>query len=72
MMPPVGCCTFLTLESTTMAPGAWMAPEISVANAQPPIPTTRITTTSSPPLSWPWIALRYIVSGAAVIHHHPK
>jgi hypothetical protein len=41
--PPVGCCTFLTLELTTSCPGATTAPEISVLAAQPPRPTTSTT-----------------------------
>ena len=28
--PPVGCCTFLTLDSTTSVPGAITAPDITV------------------------------------------
>ena len=36
--PPVGCCTFLTLESTTTEPGAISAPEICTVDAQPPNP----------------------------------
>src|SRR5215831_19044651 len=39
--PPVGCCTFLTLESTTNCPAAITAPENSVVMAQPPRPMTR-------------------------------
>src|SRR5215510_10476182 len=39
--PPVGCCTFLTLESTTSWPAAITAPENSVVIAQPPRPRTR-------------------------------
>src|SRR5262249_14260294 len=36
--PPVGCCTFLTFESTTTEPAATTAPDSSVIVAQPPRP----------------------------------
>src|SRR5215471_1011448 len=38
--PPVGCCTFLTFESTTREPDATTAPDSSVVVAQPPRPPT--------------------------------
>ena len=47
-MPPVGCCTFLTLESTTICPGAISAPESCVVPAQPPKPITSTPTTTRP------------------------
>ena len=46
--PPVGCCTFLTLESTTMEPCAMSAPAIWVVEAQPPTPKAS-TSTITPP-----------------------
>ena len=39
-MPPVGCCTFLTFDSTTTVPGAITAPASSLVAAQPPMPPT--------------------------------
>ncbi|GLR89724.1 hypothetical protein GCM10007857_64380 [Bradyrhizobium iriomotense] len=45
-MPPVGCCTFFTFESTTTEPGAIRAPEIGTLEAQPtPLPANTRTTT---------------------------
>ncbi len=46
--PPVGCCTFLTLESTTTAPGAISAPEIGTVEAQPPKPPASTSITARP------------------------
>src|ERR1700730_14463635 len=46
--PPVGCCTFLTLESTTIDPDAISAPESEVVLAQPPTPKARMATTVRP------------------------
>ena len=46
--PPVGCCTFLTLESTTTDPGAISAPEIGTVEAQPPKPPASTSTTTRP------------------------
>ena len=40
-MPPLRCCTFLTLLSTTMVPLAMTAPAIWVVAAQPPTPAER-------------------------------
>ena len=39
--PPVGCCTFFTLDATTRLPGATTAPANSMLAAQPPTPPTR-------------------------------
>ena len=50
--PPVGCCTFLTLVSTTSWPCAITAPGISVVEAQPPMPPTSSTTTTRPARRW--------------------
>ena len=36
-MPPVGCWTFLTLDSTTIVPGAITAPASRLVAAQPPM-----------------------------------
>ena len=46
--PPVGCCTFFTLDSTTMVPGAITAPANWVVAAQPPTPPTRSTVIANP------------------------
>lgn len=46
--PPVGCWTFLTLDSTTMVPGAITAPASCVVAAQPPTPPTRKTVMANP------------------------
>src|SRR5262249_30237322 len=46
--PPVGCCTFFTLESTTIEPDAMSAPEIGMVAAQPPTPTDSATNTVIP------------------------
>src|SRR5271165_900471 len=46
--PPVGCCTFLTFESTTTDPDAMSAPESWVVPAQPPTAATRMPKTVSP------------------------
>src|SRR6202035_2703950 len=46
--PPVGCCTFLTLESTTTLPEAMSAPESAVVPAQPPTPPASSTKTARP------------------------
>ena len=46
--PPVGCCTFFTLESTTTCPGAISAPEICAVDAQVPSPPTRSRITVRP------------------------
>src|SRR5271166_2954992 len=46
--PPVGCCTFLTFESTTIDPEAISAPESAVVPAQPPTPPARIPNTVKP------------------------
>ena len=46
--PPVGCCTFLTLESTTTEPGAISAPEICTVEAQPPNPPASTSTSARP------------------------
>src|SRR3954452_20954144 len=46
--PPVGCCTFLTLESTTTCPGAISAPEIGTVEAQPPKPQVKTSITTRP------------------------
>jgi hypothetical protein len=37
-MPPLECCTFLMLDSTTIVPGAITAPASSWVTAHPPIP----------------------------------
>src|SRR5579871_1801271 len=50
--PPVGCCTFLTLESTTTDPCAISAPEILAVDAQPPSPPASTSTTASPMTRW--------------------
>src|SRR5829696_9150057 len=50
--PPVGCCTFLTFESTTRLPGAITAPDSSVVAASPPTPPARSATTARPPSRW--------------------
>src|SRR6266702_8449953 len=50
--PPVGCCTFLVVVSTTSWPGATTAPEISVVAAHPPTPTTRNALTDTPARAW--------------------
>src|SRR5262245_43519680 len=47
-MPPVGCCTFLTLESTTTTPVAITAPAISVVRAQAPRPPSNATVARPP------------------------
>ena len=46
--PPVGCCTFLTLESTTTEPGAISAPEICTVEAQPPNPPASTSISARP------------------------
>src|SRR5712692_1287347 len=46
--PPVGCCTFLTFESTTTDPDAISAPESWVVLAQPPTPPARMPKTVRP------------------------
>ena len=46
--PPVGCCTFFTLDSTTMVPGAITAPANWVVAAQPPTPPTSSTVIANP------------------------
>src|SRR5262245_24087143 len=48
MTPPVGCCTFFTLESTTIWPAAIRAPESLVVLAQPPTPPASRANTMSP------------------------
>ena len=53
--PPVGCCTFLILVSTTIEPGAISAPDNSVVAAQPPTPPTSMSTTVTPATMWRWI-----------------
>ena len=50
--PPVGCCTFLTFESTTIEPCAISAPEISAVDAQPPTPIARNATITTPAKMW--------------------
>src|SRR4051812_25472762 len=50
--PPVGCCTFLTFEATTSAPGATTAPAISVVAAHPPTPPARRATRATPIVRW--------------------
>src|SRR5260370_15306036 len=50
--PPVGCCTFLTFESTTMEPGAISAPESLAVPTQPPTPTARTAKTVKPARIW--------------------
>jgi hypothetical protein len=60
--PPVGCCTFLTLDSTTIWPGAISAPEICTVDAQPPRPTTRTSTIPRPSIRWnliDWLTVRF-------------
>src|SRR5262245_56964056 len=49
-MPPVGCCTFLTFESTTIEPCAISAPEIFVTAVHPPKPR-KMATSPAPPTS---------------------
>jgi hypothetical protein len=39
--PPVGCCTFLMFDSTTIVPGAITAPANWLVAAQPPTPKIR-------------------------------
>jgi hypothetical protein len=46
--PPVGCCTFFTLVSTTIEPCAISAPEIWAVDAQPPNPITSTPTKINP------------------------
>src|SRR5262245_55159008 len=46
--PPVGCCTFLTFESTTTVPDAISAPASLVVPAQPPTAPTRTAKTNMP------------------------
>jgi len=46
--PPLGCCTFLTLDSTITLPLAITAPASSLVAAQPPNPATNATTMASP------------------------
>ena len=47
-MPTVGCCTFLTLVSTTIWPAAMTAPASSEVAAQPPTPPTSRMATPTP------------------------
>ena len=56
--PPLGCWTFLTLESTTSEPCAMIAPEISAVEAQPPSPTPRNATSAQPTMMWRRIEAR--------------
>ena len=51
--PPVGCCTFLTLLSTTSLPGAMTAPEISLSVPQPKMTSIRTATAARPSPRWP-------------------
>ena len=46
--PPVGCCTFFTLDSTTIVPGAITAPTNWAVVAQPPMPPVRRTVMVKP------------------------
>ena len=47
-MPPVGCWTFLTFDSTTTVPGAITAPDSCVVAAQPPTPPTSTAMAAKP------------------------
>src|SRR5687768_11390839 len=49
-MPPVGCCTFLTLLSTTTWPMAITAPDRDVVAAHTPKPPNSRMTTAKPNL----------------------
>src|SRR5215510_3816003 len=48
--PPVGCCTFLTFELTTIEPCAISAPEIFVTAVHPPRPK-KMASSPAPPTS---------------------
>src|SRR5262245_560765 len=61
--PPVGCCTFLTFESTTTEPGAISAPESLAVPIQPPTPTARTTKTVKPARTWRRMDCRVAAAG---------
>ena len=63
-MPPVGCCTFFTLESTTIWPGAMIAPDSFIVPAQPPTPKASTMTITSPATMWWRIERRASEAGA--------
>ena len=60
-MPPVGCCTFLTLESTTTEPGAINAPTIeqAVSVARECFDAGKVTLTALPSDAEAGIILRH-------------
>src|SRR5689334_9352978 len=47
-MPPLGCCTFLTLDSTTSVPCPITAPVSLAVAAHPPIPPRPTTIAVTP------------------------
>ena len=67
-MPPVGCWTFLTLNSTTTMPGAITAPASWLVAAQPPKPPNISTISAKPTM----LSLRMTRRGsrAVLVSHH--
>ena len=70
-IPPVRCCTFLTLESTTIDPGAITAPDSSVVVAQPPTPTVSSKAMTTPPRRWRRMERAFVASDVLFHGVHP-